>query len=142
MYHDTRLITTYRDSIARLQEGNSMVIFPEHNLKHNNIINDFQDKFIDLARFYYKKTGKELCFVPLYLAPRLKTMIYGKPIRFCAAAPIAQERQRICTALMDEITAMAVSLPEHTVVPYTNVPKKQYPKNIPLEVWSDEETAG
>ena len=113
-----------------------------HNLKHNNIINDFQDKFIDLARFYYKKTGKELCFVPLYLAPRLKTMIYGKPIRFCAAAPIAQERQRICTALMDEITAMAVSLPEHTVVPYTNVPKKQYPKNIPLEVWSDEETAG
>ena len=47
-----------------------------------------------------------------------------------------------CRALMDEITAMAVSLPEHTVVPYTNVPKKQYPKNIPLEVWSDEETAG
>ena len=142
VYHDTRLITTYRDSIARLQEGNSMVIFPEHNLKHNNIINDFQDKFIDLARFYYKKTGKELCFVPLYLPPRPTPTIYGKPIRFCAAAPIAQERQRICTALMDEITAMAVSLPEHTVVPYTNVPKKQYPKNIPLEVWSDEETAG
>lgn len=140
VYHDTRLIATYRDSIAKLRAGSSMVIFPEHNVKRNNIVNDFQDKFIDLARFYYKKTGKELCFVPLYLAPRLKTMYYGKPIRFCAAAPIAEERKRICGALMDEITAMALSLPEHTVVPYANVPKKQYPKNIPLEVYSHEET--
>ena len=41
---------------------------------------------------------------------------------------------------VDEITAMALSLPEHTVVPYANVPKKQYPKNIPLEVYSHEET--
>ena len=119
-----------------------MVIYPEHNIRRNNIINDFQDKFIDLARFYYKKTGKELSFVPLYLAPRLKTMTYGKPIRFRADAPIAEERKRICTALMEEITAIALSLPEHTVVPYTNVPKKQYPKNIPLEVYSHEETAG
>ena len=140
VYHDTRLIATYRDSIAKLRAGSSMVIFPEHNVRRNNIVNDFQDKFIDLARFYYKKTGKELCFVPLYLAPRLKTMYYGKPIRFCAAAPIAEERKRICGALMDEITAMALSLPEHTVVPYANVPKKQYPKNIPLEVYSHEET--
>lgn len=142
VYHDTRLISTYRESIAKLQEGNSMVIFPEHNIRRNNIVNDFQDKFIDLARFYYKKTGKELSFVPLYLAPRLKTMTYGKPIRFRADAPIAEERKRICTALMEEITAIALSLPEHTVVPYANIPKKQYPKNIPLEVYSHEETAG
>ena len=43
---------------------------------------------------------------------------------------------------MEEITAIALSLPEHTVVPYANIPKKQYPKNIPLEVYSHEETAG
>ena len=42
-------------------------------------------------------------------------------------------------ALMDDITRMAVSLPEHTVVPYPNIPKKDYPKNIPLEVFSHEE---
>lgn len=142
VYHDTRLIGAYRDSIAKLQAGNSIVIFPEHNVKHNNIIYDFQDKFIDLARFYFKRTGTELRFVPLYLAPRLKTMYYGKPIRFCADAPIAEERKRICQALMDEITVMATALPEHTVVPYPNIPKKQYPKNIPLEVYIHEEAKG
>lgn len=141
VYHDTRLITTFRESIAKLQAGYSMVIFPEHYVPRNNIVHEFQDKFIDLARFYYKKTGKMLSFVPLYLAPRLKAMYFGKPISFRPDRPIAKERKRICEALMDEITAMAVSLPEHTVVPYPNISKKQYPKNIPLEVYSHEETA-
>ena len=136
VYHDTRLISTYRESIVKLQEGNTMVIFPEHHVKHNNILCEFQDKFIDLARFYYKKTGKELSFVPMYLTPKLKKMIFGLPIRFRSEAPIAEERRRICDELMEQITQIAVSLPKHTVVPYPNLPKKNYPKNIPLEVYA------
>ena len=109
--------------------------------EHNNIVHGFQDKFIDLARFYYKKTKKELDFVPLYVAPRLNTLFFGKPIRFRADAPIAEERARICNALMDGITEIAVNQPEHTVVPYPNIPPSQYPKNIPLEVYTHEQTA-
>lgn len=139
VYHDARLITTFRQSVEKLQEGSNIVIFPECYEEHNNIVHEFQDKFIDLARFYYKKTGKELCFVPMYLAPRLSRMVYGKPIRFRADAPIAEERRRICTALMDGITEIAISLPEHTVVPYPNISQKLYPKNIPLEVFTHEE---
>ena len=142
VYHDTRLLTTFRESIAELQAGGSVVIFPECYTEHNNIVHEFQDKFIDLARFYYKKTGVELSFVPMYLAPRLKTMFYGEPIRFRANVPITEERTRICGALMDAITEIAVAQPEHTVVPYPNIPKKLYPKNIPLEVYTHEETAG
>ncbi len=140
VYHDTRLISTFRDSIEKLREGCSMVIFPEHYDEHNNIVHDFQDKFIDLARFYYKKTGKVLSFVPLYTAPRLSLLVYGKPIRFDPAAPIAEERARLCGALMDAITELAVALPEHTVVPYPNIPKRMYPKNIPPEVSESEKT--
>lgn len=142
VYHDTRLITTFRESISLLKAGCSIVIFPESYGEHNNIVHEFHDKFVDLARFYYKKTGKELCFVPLYLAPRLKTMFYGEPIRFNAAAPIEEERSRVCREMMDRITHIALQQPEHRVVPYPNVSKKHYPKNIPLEVYTHEETAG
>jgi hypothetical protein len=141
VYHDTRLITTYRESIELIKQGASMVIFPECYDEHNNIVHGFQDKFIDLARFYYKKTGVELSFVPLYIAPRLKKLFFGEPIRFRADAPIADERRRICGALMDAITEIAVAQPEHTVIPYPNIPKRLYPKNIPLEVYTDEKTA-
>ena len=138
VYHDTRLISTFRDSIEKLQAGNSIVIFPECYDEHNNIVHGFQDKFVDLARFYYKKTGKAISFVPMYLTPRLSQMIYGDPICFDPTAPIAEERGRICAHLMDTITDIAVSLPEHVVVPYPNIPKRDYPKNIPLEVYEHE----
>ena len=90
---------------------------------------------MDIARFYHRKYGVELAFVPMYIAPRLKKICFGKPVRFCAATPYEAERKRIREVLMAEITALAASLPEHTVVPYRNIPKKDYPKNLPIEVY-------
>ncbi len=133
VYRDTRIITTFKKTVARLEEGNSVVIFPEHDVKYNHILYEFQDRFIDVARLYYKKTGKELAFVPMYIAPKLKKMYLGEPIRFCAANAMEEERKRICEYLMRQITDIACALPEHTVVPYRNIPKKLYPSNIPKE---------
>ncbi len=129
VYHDTRVIATFKTTVKRLQEGASVVIFPEHDKGYNHILYDFQDRFVDVAKLYYKRTGKAISFVPMYLAPNLKQMHYGKPTVFRPEAPSGEERQRICRYLMDSITEMACNLPEHRVVPYRNIPKKQYPTN-------------
>lgn len=129
VYKDNRVLKTFKESITKLENKNNIVIFPEYDKIYNNIIYDFQEGFVDLAKLYYKRTGKELSFVPLYLAPKLKRMHLGKPIKFSADKPIEEERRRICDYLMSEITDIARSLPEHTVIPYRNIPKKQYPKN-------------
>ena len=134
VYHDARLLSTFRESMERLDEGCSMVIFPECYEEHNNIVHAFQEKFVDLARFYYKKTGKALLFVPVYIAPVRAEMHFGRGLRFDPSAPAARERRRISEALMDEITELAAALPEHRVVPYPNLPKRAHPKNIPVEV--------
>ncbi|MBQ7874521.1 MAG: hypothetical protein IJ306_05100 [Oscillospiraceae bacterium] len=130
VYRDQRIITTFKETVTKLNEGSSVVIFPEHDIPYNNIICDFQDRFIDIAKLYYKRTKKELCFVPMYIAPALKEFYLGKPIRFCAENPIDEERRRICEYLMREITEIARSLPKHKVVPYNNIPKKDYVTNI------------
>ncbi len=127
VYHDSRTVNTFKETVKRLQEGANVVVYPEHEVKYNHIVYEFQDRFIDIARIYHKKTGLELNFVPLYIAPKLKKMYLGKPLRFDAAAPLEEERKRICTYLMEEITHMAEALPKHTVVPYPNLPKKDYP---------------
>jgi len=134
VYHDGRVLTTFRTSMKLLEEGESMVIFPEHDVPHNNIVCDFQDKFVDLARMYHKKSGRTLSFVPMYLAPKLKKMYIGEPIAFDAGTNIKEERGRICTYLMDSITEMAAALPRHRVVPYSNIPKRDYPYSLPIEV--------
>ena len=133
VYRDSRIISTFKETIKKLQDGASVVIFPEHDQKYNNIIYDFQDRFIDVAKLYYKKTGKEVCFVPLYISPKLRKMYIGKPTRFNSSAPMDEERERIKKYLMEEISEIAYRLPRHTVVPYRNIPKKDYPLNIRLE---------
>lgn len=140
VYRDSRIISTFKNTVNKLQEGANIIIFPEHDVKHNHIIYDFQDRFIDVARLYYKRTGKELHFVPMYIAPKLRKMYLGKPIQFRASEPIDSERRRICDYLMEEITEIACHLPEHTVIPYRNIPKKDYPSNIPKEAYPHEAT--
>lgn len=133
VYRDKRILTTFRLSLEKLQSGNNIVIFPEHDKKHNNIVYDFQEGFVDVAKLYFNRTGKEISFVPLYVAPKLKKMCFGKPIKFCCENPAETERRRICDLLMQEITNIAVNLPKHTVIPYRNIPKKLYPQNTPEE---------
>ena len=142
VYHDMRIISTFKETVKKMQDGANVIVFPEHDQPHNHIVNDFQDRFVDTAKLYYKKTGKEPCFVPLYLAPNLNRMYIGKPIRFSAQADMEQERRRICNYLMAEITDMACALPEHVVIPYNNVTKKHHTTNLPKEVTPSAKTHG
>ena len=129
VYHDARVMLTFRQTLRLLRDGAKIVIFPEHRLPHNNIVYDFQDRFIDLAHMYYQITRKELCFVPMYTAPKLKKMVLGDPIRYRAGEPMEEERLRIKEELMDAVTRLGRSLPPHTVIPYAMVPRKDYPSN-------------
>ena len=129
VYHDARVMITFRQTLRLLRDGEKIVIFPEHTVPRNNIVYDFQDRFIDLAQMYYRITQKEMCFVPMYIAPRLKKMVLGQPVRYRAGQPMEQERLRIKEELMDAVTRLGRSLPPHTVVPYAVIPRKDYPSN-------------
>ena len=129
VYHDQRVMTTFRQSVRRLSEGADIVIFPEKNEPYNAILCRFQEHFADLARLYYRRTGSTPAFVPMYVAPKLKSIHFGRPVYYRPESSDEEERTRICRAMAESITDIAVSLPPHTVVPYPNIPKKQYPKN-------------
>ena len=122
-------MSTFKKTIKMLDEGANILIFPEKDAKHNNILYQFQENFVDVAKLYHKQTGISLTFVPLYIAPRLKKMYIGKGIAYNSENDIAEERKRISACMSQEITDLARSLPLHTVVPYRNLPKKYYLTN-------------
>lgn len=130
VYRDSRILGTFKNTVKLLQEGASIVIFPEHDKPYNHIVNEFQENFVDVAKLYYKRTGRALQFVPFYLAPDLKTVYFGEAVVYDPNEP-AQQRTEICRKLMERITDLACDLPKHRVVPYNNIPKKEYPENIP-----------
>lgn len=129
VHRDYRVISTFRESVKLLEEGNNLLIFPEKDEKFNNILYAFQENFVDVAKFYYNKTKESIKFVPIYIAPKLKKVYIGKGIVYNGENDPKNEKQRILRYLTDEITRMAVELPCHTVVPYRNVPKKYYLTN-------------
>ena len=129
VYHDMRVIGTFKDTIQMLQKGANILVFPEKDEKHNNILYKFQENFIDVAKLYYKKTAISLTFVPMYIAPRLRKMYIGQGISYNSENSISDERKRISEYLSNEITDIARNLPRHTVVPYRNVGRKHYLTN-------------
>lgn len=129
VYRDMRIMSTFRTSIKYLQEGINLLIFPEKDEKYNNVLYRFQENFIDIAKLYYKKTGRELTFVPVYIAPRMRKLYIGRGTTFEGEKQAEEERKRIAKYLAEEITKMARKLPEHVVVPYRNIPKKYYLTN-------------
>lgn len=133
VYHDSRILSTFRQTVQQLQQGYSIVIFPEYDTRNNAIVNAFQDRFVDVAKLYYKRTGREVLFVPLYIAPKLGTMYVGEGVRFDAAQPLEQQRRCIAQTMSQRITTIARDLPAHRVVPYSNIPKRKYPTNLDKE---------
>ena len=129
VYRDMRIMSTFKKTIQMLKDDANILIFPEKDERHNNILYQFQENFVDVAMLYYKKTGIELTFVPLYIAPKMRKMYIGKGIVFDSQNPIEEERKRIASCMSEEITDMARALPEHRVVPYRNIPKKYYLTN-------------
>lgn len=130
VYHDHRVFVTFRESIRCLQSGSHIVIFPEKAEENNRILCKFQEGYVDTARMYFKRTGKRLAFVPVYIAPSLKKVIYGEPVYYNEENADDLERSRICDEMTNRITALALKQPRHIVTPYLNIAKKDYPTNI------------
>lgn len=126
VYRDMRIVKTYKMTCDALEKGLNVVVLPECPEEYNEITNKFNEYFVDVARFYYKQTKKELKFVPMYYCREQNKMIFGKATKFDSSKSIETERKRICEYLMNEITKLAKTLPVHKVIPFNNVPKKQF----------------
>ena len=133
VYKDNRVMTTMRESLKRMKAGENIVIFPEHEVAHNDIVWEFQEGFVNLASLYARQTGETVALVPMYIAPRLRRVCFGSPVAFNPAADLRAENHRVCQALMDAITGLALALPPHVVVPYPNLPKRRFPSTKTMD---------
>ena len=127
--HDARVMTTFRKSVEGLNSGTDIILFPEKAEPYNGILWQFQERFADLAKMYHRRTGKAVCFVPMYISPKLGIICFGEVVQYDPETPEEEERARICSAMMEGVSNLASDLPEHVVVPYPNIPKGDYPRN-------------
>jgi hypothetical protein len=118
VYRDGRMITTIKKTIQTLEDGFNVYIFPEYDAPYSEYHNDFEDGFVNVASFYYRKTKKKLKFYPLYNCLDKRIMSFGVPIEYNPDNSLETERARITTYLKENMTQLAKEMGPHKVISY------------------------
>jgi 1-acyl-sn-glycerol-3-phosphate acyltransferase len=106
-----RIRLTLERSLDLLLRGRNILVFPENKERPiNEVLGDFSTGFISMARLYYEKTRKAICFLPVAVNQKVKGIRIGRPIRFDAGLPFLQEKRRLKRELENSIYRMYYSL--------------------------------
>ena len=115
VYHDNprKLMQTFRDTVAAMQAGDNILLFPENSdtaANHRYVregVSEFFTGFTMIGQLYNNKTGKCPLFVPLYANKRKRTITFGAPTRYNPDVPANEEKERLCTYLRSEMLKIA-----------------------------------
>ena len=119
VYHDLRIAKTLKESIATLEQGVHLAIYPEQKEPAiNEILCPFASGFTYIAYSYYMETGKLLKFYPIYYAFSLKQVHIGNPIEYNPEIDIKKQSLDITAYLEDAIVQLARDLPAHKIFHY------------------------
>lgn len=99
---------TLQMSMDALLAGESLAIFPDIDYSSNEeTMGEIYSGFMGLERFYFKKTGKHLSFVPLGVDIRQHRFSLGDPVRFADDIPYQQQKDALALLLRDRINQLA-----------------------------------
>lgn len=109
VYRGTReILQTFRTSVEVLENGNSIAIFPDVDYSDtSSTVNELYDGFLYLEKYYYKKTGKHICFIPAYVSKNLKTIVAEQKIYFRDGANFKTERKIVLQKIQDNLNMLA-----------------------------------
>ena len=118
VYHDKRIMQTFRESLEALEAGQNLVIFPECPTKYSEFVHSLYDGFADIGRMYYVKTGKCIKFYPTYIEKKNRVISIGEPIAYNPDLSPREQRKLIADYVLKGMDALARELPPFKPVPF------------------------
>lgn len=99
VYHDMQVIKTFRQSVAFLKKGESLIIFPQQPSGYGSHYAELNRGFLQIAPMAWRTLGLRLTFYPVHIEGR--TIAVGAPVQFDPEKPLKEQEQ----ALIDGIAA-------------------------------------
>ena len=98
-------------SVDALEQGDSLLIFPEKPSKHydDNSYKDFNTGFAALGSAYYTRTGQCLDFYPCWSDRKSRDFVIGKPVTFDPSGDPRTEKIRISSELQSRMNDLRKS---------------------------------
>ena len=91
-------IKTMQESVATLENGKNIVIFPELSYVEEGV-GEFQTGFEHLAKYYHQKTGKKITFYPVFISQINKKMFIETPLTYNPDNDPNEEKKKITNYL-------------------------------------------
>ena len=111
VYRDSpmKLRQTIRESVEALENGDNLMIFPEHpeGKYQKGGVSEFSPGFVMLAEAWWKKSGKKLRIMPVYANREERTFTFGNEIDYEPENRYAAEQERIMKDARDQMLQMA-----------------------------------
>ena len=108
-YNDTRFITTIRKSIEMLDNGISIIIYPEDSSSgYHEQPTQFFAGFVELARYYLHKHGQDVPIYPVYYHAKKKVMVIGEPQQLSDCLNRGLNRKQIASEFCNQVNNLFV----------------------------------
>lgn len=80
-YRDMRMKNTFSKSIEILKREKNILIFPENSSDgYHDVLKEYHAGFVKLAKFFYKRAGRDVPICTVYFSGRENRMVIDKPV--------------------------------------------------------------
>jgi len=102
------VMSTFELSISALEDGDNLLLFPEHPNPRTrdgdpdqdvSTLRGFFTGFAHIGKMYYEKTGQSLLFYPLYTDAGRREFRIGEPVRYDPSLSPRESKAAIATEL-------------------------------------------
>lgn len=102
------ILRTMNTSVDALTLGHSLLICPDREYADTSSrTGDLYSGFLNLERAYYRKTRHHLPFIPLYLSPSKKQLLFCKALYFEGKTSFKSERAQLAVRLSQSLNDAA-----------------------------------
>ena len=99
VYYDTRVLKTFRESIAQLKQGNQIVIFPQFPDGYQSHAEQLSKGFLMIAPMAWKSCGLKLKFYPVHVDQDKRTILVQKPVQFDPERTLQEQEAELLEVL-------------------------------------------
>ncbi len=111
VYRDSpmKLRQTLRESVEALENGDNLMIFPEHpeGKYVKGGISELSPGFLMLAEAWWKKSGKKLRIMPVFANREQRTFTFGEEIGYEPENGYAAEQERVLKEAYEQLAALS-----------------------------------
>lgn len=98
------VLKTMELSVDALEKGENVLILPDVDyVSQSENVGKLYTGFVHLGKFYYRRTGKRLLFVPMCVNKAKGVMRIGEGTAYDPSQPLPEERDRIAAYLQKEL---------------------------------------